>query len=180
MGHDGRSLMVPDDLDDSICRYLALPRGDRERLERSAYWLDLAARQWDISVSASYASLVSAIESHLPQGAKHSIYCPGCEQERAHDFPGSTAQFRDFFETYAPGASLNARRSEMYGLRSKILHGSTLMQMDQQTAFGWDPPTQNERDLHNELWSLTRLALRNWLRSQPRVPTDPVLGGGTV
>jgi hypothetical protein len=53
----------------------------------------------------------------------------------------------------------------MYSLRSGILHGSELMALDQDLAFGWDPPWWNERELHSELWSVTRVALRNWLKN---------------
>jgi hypothetical protein len=40
------------------------------------------------------------------------------------------------------------------------------MQLDQDRAFGWNPPWWNERKLHDELWSLVRIALRNWLKNQ--------------
>ena len=59
------------------------------------------------------------------------------------------------------------RRGEMYKLRSDILHGSELMQFDQDLAFGWDPPGWNERELYEDLWGLTRVALRNWLKDPP-------------
>src|SRR4051794_36449844 len=85
-----------------------------------------ASRQWGFSMSASFASLVSAVES-LINRAGH----------------GSTKRFRDFFETYAPEAALGDRRNQMYDLRSGILHGSDLMAMDQDAAFGWDPPWWN-------------------------------------
>jgi len=65
--------------------------------------------------------------------------------------PGSTARFRNFLERYAPGASLETRRNEMYDLRSGIFHGSDLMALDQDISFGWDPPWWNERELHEEL-----------------------------
>jgi hypothetical protein len=55
----------------------------------------------------------------------------------------------------------------MYALRSSILHGSDLMQIDQDLAFGLDAPDWNEYELHSELWSITRLALRNWLKNPP-------------
>jgi hypothetical protein len=45
-----------------------------------------------------------------------------------------------FKRFYAPGAALRKRRTQMYELRSGILHGSVLMQMDQELYFGWDPP----------------------------------------
>ena len=36
------------------------------------------------------------------------------------------------------------------------------MQLD--LLLGWNPPGWNERELHDELWRLTRIAVRNWLR----------------
>jgi hypothetical protein len=56
----------------------------------------------------------------------------------------------------------------MYSLRSGILHGSELMQLDQDLAFGWDPPWWKERELHDELWTITRLAVRNWLKGSAK------------
>jgi hypothetical protein len=70
-------------------------------------------------------------------------------------------------ERYAPGASLEKRRREMYALRSDILHGSGLMEMDQDAHFGWAPPEQKGKDLMDELWGLTRIAMRNWLKNPP-------------
>ena len=62
-----------------------------------------------------------------------------------------------------------SRRNEIYKLRSGILHGGRLMQLDQGPAFfGWHPPEFDERELHTDLWSLTRFALRRWLRNPPR------------
>jgi hypothetical protein len=101
------------------------------------------------------------------RGHQHRVYCPQCNAEQAHDVPGATEKFRSFFEVYAPGAALRQNRSKMYALRSGILHGSSLMQMDQDIAFGFNPPDFNEAELHRELWSITRLALRNWLKDPP-------------
>jgi hypothetical protein len=77
--------------------------------------------------------------------------------------PGTAEKLRSFFEKYTPDPVLRERRSKMYGLRSKILHGSDLMQLDQGRAFGWDPPWLNEQKLNTELWGLLRTAARNWL-----------------
>ena len=150
VGHDGMGLRVPTDLDQSICRYIQLAPMNRANFNRATFWIDMASRQWNISVSASFAALVSAIESLINKRGK-----------------GSTARFRAFFEKYAPGAALNDRRNEMYDLRSGILHGSELMQLDQDLAFGWDPPWWNERELLEELWGITRVAMRNWLKDPP-------------
>jgi hypothetical protein len=167
VGHDGKGLRVPTDLDQSICCYTALSAGNRAKLDRATFWMDMASRQWNISVSASFAALVSAIESLTERGDTHKFECPICGKPTQHEVPGATRRFKDFFDIYAPGATLAKRRDDMYSLRSGILHGSDLMQLDQNLAFGWDPPWWNERESHAELWGLTRIALRNWLKNSP-------------
>jgi len=121
-----------------------------------------------MSVSSSFASLVSAVEALTVRGTTHSIYCGECNGHREHEVPGATERFRAFLEKYAPGTTLRNRRDRMWGLRSGILHGGELMQFDQDLAFGWDPPWWNERELHGELFSVARVALRNWLKNPPR------------
>jgi hypothetical protein len=166
-GHDGRPLRVPSDLDDSICRYRDLSEMNRAKFDRASFWMEMASRHSDSSLSSSFASLVSAVEALTERGIQHRVYCDECGTHVPHDFPGPTGLFRSFFETYAPGRSLRKRRNQMYGLRSGILHGSDLMQIDEDLAFGLDPPGWNESELHSELWSITRLAMRNWLRNPP-------------
>lgn len=165
VGHDGRGLRVPADLDHSICLYLRLPPTNRAKFDRATFWMDMAARQWTNSVSSSFASLVSAVESLTGRGTIHRVYCEQCKGYCQHEAPGATARFRAFFEQYAPGAALRSRRSEMYSLGSGILHGSELIQLDRDLAFGWDPPWWNQHQLIDELWGLTRVALRNWLKN---------------
>jgi [ribosomal protein S5]-alanine N-acetyltransferase len=171
VGHDGQGLRVPADLDQSLSQYLELPLSQRDKFDRALFWIDMASRQWNTSVSASFAALVSAVESLTELGKIHYHDCPTCGGKCQHEVPGATERFRAFFEQYASGAGLRARRSKMYKLRSDILHGSQLMQLDQDLTFGWDPPWWNERELHEELWSVVNVALRNWLkravRSQP-------------
>jgi len=111
--------------------------------------MDMASRQWTISLSASFASLVIAIEA-LGDRSK-----------------GPTARFHGYLEQYAPGASLEGRRKRMYALRCDILHGSGLMEMDRDADFGWSPPEQGDKDLMEELWGLTKLSMRNWLKTPP-------------
>ena len=169
VGHDGKSLRVPHDLDDSICRYDNLSSDDRLRFTRSLFWIDAASRYWGVAASGSFAALVSAIESLTVRGDIHKIQCPTCKEITQHETPGPTRKFKDFLETFAPGESERTRRDMMYSLRSGILHGSKLMQFDMDRSIGWDPPGWNEKELHDELWQLTRRALRNWLWSRPGV-----------
>jgi hypothetical protein len=167
VGHDGSGLWVPDDLDESICRYRSLSPTLRAKFDRATYWMSMASRQWEDSMSASFASLVSSVEALTEKGSRHSVYCEDCKKKIPHDVPGATENFRSFFERYAPEPALQSRRSNMYAMRSDILHGSKLTQLDQGRALGWDPPWWNERELHAELWTLLRIAARNWLRNPP-------------
>lgn len=147
VGYDGGGLRVPADLDDSICCYMRLSNANRDKFSRAGFWMDMASRQWTVSVSASFASLAIAVEALGERDL------------------GATARFRNFIEEYARDASSPKRRKEMYALRSDILHGSGLMEMDQDAHFGWAPPEQNEMDLVDELWGLTRIAMRNWIKN---------------
>jgi hypothetical protein len=167
-GYDGRPLSVPADLDQSICLYLQLAPPNRAKFNRATFWLDIASRMWNISVSSSFTSLVTAIESLLEPATSHQVHCDKCDADRSHDVPGAGERLRAFFEQYAPGAALMSRRNKIYRLRGGIVHGGTLMQHDQDPIFGWDPPEWDERELHRDLWSVTKVALRNWLKSPPR------------
>lgn len=167
VGLDGKGLRVPSDLDQSICHYMGLSAVNREKFDRAAFWMEMAYRQWNISISLSFTSLISAIEALTNRGTSHQINCPKCGKPTQHETPGATRRFKDFIETYAPEAKHEKSRDAMYSLRSSIHHGSELMQIDQELAFGWDPPFWNERELHDELWRLTRISLRNWLKHPP-------------
>jgi hypothetical protein len=120
----------------------------------------------DVHVGVVRISRVG-VESLTDRGTTHQVYCEHCKAERSHEVPGATENFRTFFETYAPGTALRERRSQMYNLRSGILHGSNVMQMDQDSDFGWHPASQTELDLSFELSSIMRVALRNWLKNPP-------------
>lgn len=171
VGHDGLPLRVPSDLDASLCAYQSLPRENRDKFDRALFWMDLASRYWNASVSSSFAALVSAVEALTTRGTMHRAVCSDCGPI-THEVPGATERFRQFFEQYASGQSLRKRRTEMYDLRSGILHGSKLMAWDVGRAMGWDPPFANEYQMHQELWNLTQLAIRNWLKGPPSLEGD--------
>ena len=75
IGIDGLGLRVPSDLDELICRYQNLPPTLQAKFDRATYWLSMARRQWEDSMSASYASLVSAAEALTEESTKHNLYC---------------------------------------------------------------------------------------------------------
>jgi hypothetical protein len=147
ISHYLSGLRVPADLDDSICCYQRLSKANRDKFGRAGFWMDMASRQWTDSSSASFASLVIAIESLAERNCR------------------PTARFYNFIERYTPDSNPD-RRKKMYALRSEILHGSGLMEMDQNTLFGsWAPPELTEEDLMTQLSTLTRIAVRNWIKN---------------
>jgi hypothetical protein len=165
-GFDGEGLRVPSDLDNSICSYAEMSPEHREKFDRASFWLDVASQQWSISMSASFAARVTAIEALTEgRGMIHHYDCPVCKKPTSHEVPGATRRFIDFFDTYAPGEALAKQRSEMYSLRSGILHGGKLMELDRVLAVGISPVDSNEGELQRDLWGLTSVAIRNWLRS---------------
>jgi hypothetical protein len=149
VGHDGRSLRVPADLDDSICLYAerCKVKTYRDKFDIAAFWMDMASRQWEQSLSASFTSLVIACEALGERTSKPET------------------RFKDFLERYTPGSSFESRRQEMYRLRNAIIHGSDLMEMDHDADHSWGPPERSQEDLLSELWGLTRIAVRNWIKS---------------
>ena len=163
-GVDGQGLRVPSDLDDLLVRYSALRGEKREKFDRACYWMDMYSRLWNRTASGSFAALVSAIEALTERGDIHYFDCPTCNSPTQHEIPGANRRFGEFLEDHAPGNVLKKRRNEMYSLRSGILHGSKLMQLDQDLAFGWDLPWWNEYQLHNELAGVASIAIRNWLK----------------
>jgi len=97
-GHDGMPLRVPSDLDELIYRYMNLSRTNRTKFDRSAFWFELARRQSIYSVSAAFASLVSAVEALTGRGDLHRLHCDICHTQCTHEVPGATEKFRAFFE----------------------------------------------------------------------------------
>jgi hypothetical protein len=149
VGSDGRGLRVPTDLDELICRYFALCPTNRAKFDRAAFWVDVASRQWTISASTTFTVYVSAIEALIGQSGQ-----------------GSSKRFRDFIETYAPDIIPASQRKDIYDLRSEVLHGGALIELDDALAFGWDPPWEKQRRLLWDLERITRMGLHTWLKAQ--------------
>jgi hypothetical protein len=169
LGHDGEGLRVPSDLDQSICSYEALSAPNRVKFDRAAFWLGIASGMRDVSISASFVAFVSAIESLTSRGKHHDFkFCPICGKSGTHEVLSLSKLFKNFLATYAPDPSLAKDRDRMYGLRSSIVHGSDVMELDQSIPImGWSPWGSKEDELYNGMWQVTRTALRNWLKSPP-------------
>jgi hypothetical protein len=80
IGLDGRGMRVPSDLDESLYRYQHLPVNLKGKLDRAAYWMSMARRQWSDSMSASFAAVVIAAEALAGDGTKLNV------EKKFHDF----------------------------------------------------------------------------------------------
>jgi hypothetical protein len=71
---------------------------DRAKYDRATFWLGIASRHWNSSVSSSFAALVSAIEALTKRGIRHQFKCPICDKHTQHEVVGATQRFKDFIE----------------------------------------------------------------------------------
>lgn len=165
VGNDGMGLRVPSDLDQSICLYEALSDSNREKFDRAIFWFSRSSLLWDTSMSASLAALAFAVESMTSDSNVDEVLCPVCGSPTGS---GPTKLFRNFLAAYAPGDGSETDRKDMYSLRSKVVHGDHLMELDWALPVvgPWTPPGFKERDQYGQLWKFTRAALRNWLKNR--------------
>jgi hypothetical protein len=118
---------------------------------------------WHESRSASYASLVAAIEALLPENKRER--CKDCGQPIYR----ISKRFRDFLTLHVPGQEQARERKALqdafYELRSGLAHGSKVLQSDLEPWKFHDRRGQVEDDLHRRLQEVVRKAILNWLWS---------------
>ncbi len=157
---EGEGLELPANIDDQFDRYFSMGKVAQQRFDRACYWYNHAYDVWSLSKSASYVALVTAIECML-DGNPDVKPCETCGKKPTD---GPTKQFRSFIETHVPGAdALKTVKGELYGIRSRMAHGSRVMAND---IGSWHDPINAEEDaLHRQLTRLVQLALVKWLTS---------------
>jgi hypothetical protein len=155
------ALLLPDSFQLSLDSASQLPPESYAKLFIALTFFAMSASVWSVSRSASYASLVAAVEALLPEDSQQR--CQSCGQ-RLYQI---SKRFRDFLTTYAPGEEKASERKvlqhALYELRSGLTHGSKILQADLEPWKFQDRRGQVEDDLHRKLASLVRLAIMNWL-----------------
>jgi hypothetical protein len=157
-GAETDSAALPDSLEDLLLAFAELTPEDRTSYLRAAAWVHFAQQVWDLSQSAWFTALVSAIETLAP---KIQERCPMCGS-----MVGVSKNVRDFVERYSPRSDPKMR-STIYTVRSKISHGSMLFSIDAKPwAFGetWNV---KEQDAQDSLYRIVRDIMVNWLLDQP-------------
>ena len=156
----GQIVDVPSSFTDTLRKYFALDRSERDRFLRASFWFQ-NARTTDSS-SAMFTALISAVEALMPSDPGGPS-CPECHRSTG---PGPTARFATFVDDLAPGIPNQARR-RLYSIRSALSHGGSLLPSDRSHLSG--AMTQP----HLEEWEdillaeqLVRTTLVNWLRAR--------------
>jgi hypothetical protein len=158
-----QKLAVPQNLEYLLDAFFALKRDMQDRFLRACFWFRHAHHVYTASQSASFASLVSAIETLMGPPPAAGTTCPTCGKEGG---PGPTRRFADFVEKFAADpASTNAERRKLYSLRSALSHGSKLLPGDRSTwSPGLTPDLISQWQDTDAMWQIVRVSLINWLQ----------------
>ncbi len=83
--------------------------------------------------------------------------CPECGRDRG---PGPTARFRQLVERYAHGVE---GVSQLYSLRSKLVHGGALLDLDLPAAWdSLDPDEMEQSDQYGLARRVATAVIINW------------------
>ena len=160
----GQELDLPNDFAALLDHFYACSREDRDRFLRASYWFAHAQHVSNISRSASFTALVSAIEAMMPppDGMEKCITCNRSLGK------GPTAHFVDFVSRFAPDPVVsNSDRRKLYSLRSALSHGGSLLHSDRTGWMGgMTGKSLDELEDRQAMWRIVRVTLVNWLLSR--------------
>jgi hypothetical protein len=157
-------LVLPKSIQRCLDIFMTLDNDRREKVLRAAFWLDHSSHVWRLSKSASYQSLIQAVEV-LIDVPRNQPKCAECNRSLG---VGPTALFTEFLDKYSPKSSdLEPARHRLYNVRSGLSHGNILLHMDQGVVFNWyNPKTPHEHMLVSNARLICRRAIISWLMDQ--------------
>jgi hypothetical protein len=176
------SLSIPTNLDQLFNRYFSLSKDDSDRFLSACYWYRHSDLVFPLSHAASFASLIVAIESLIPNDDVQK--CPACqlpindenypkcnECERPK-FGGSTGKFREFLGRYAPRLE-KPQKTDLYNIRSKVFHEGLRFKRDSMDGL-WTlgPENKTESDRFTLAQIAARITLINWLIANEPEPIE--------
>ncbi len=135
-----------------------LEHKERRVFMRASAWLAAANELGDDHVSSWYVGLVAAIEALL--GDEGAEQCPECGQVR-----NVSRRFQAFVERYVPASRDEPTRARLYGLRSALAHGRSLLHIDETSWSGLiNPPNAlDQEETYRSLGRLVKRVLVGWL-----------------
>ena len=156
-------MRVPSRFTDFLSRFESLPLEDQDQFLRAAFWFHHASKVWRETKSGAYLAIISAIETLKPVVTPVSK-CDKCGAPRGK---GAARQFIEFLDSLAPPLDDESPvRKELYRMRSKLVHGSSLFHADVDMARQINPQSFSEWLAYSTCMSLGRRALLGWLLSK--------------
>jgi len=152
---------VPDNLDTILGAFVGLKGPMRRQFMQAAATIYVAARVWEVSVSAHLVACVQAIESLIERPAATTFLRFWRKRP-----PGLVKQFRDFCEQFGEGAEIDPKTLDtLYDVRSALVHGRYLFELDSAPWGGVASSVarSHEHDAFFSALSLAKTVLRNWL-----------------
>lgn len=165
-------LNIPDDLEKSLDLVTNLDDGQREKFDRACNWFSFAEQFRSQSKSASFASMVVALESLINKPEK----CPKCSQTLTEslgrcDACGQpmyrlNASFKKFLNDHVPFIKeMPEAQKLLYSVRSQLVHGLNLFTADLDPYSFRGHQQLQDSDLHEKLHLITIVATHHWLRT---------------
>ena len=152
------TLSVPDSFAGDISAFVALDAPQRDRLLRCAQWITAAHDLWGSHMSSWYIAQVAAVET-----LAHADGSPDRNRQ-------PTKRFKDFLEMYAPGSGSRNDRKRLYAVRSRLVHGTAMLDHDSPFGGGLLAFATHERESMDRLSRAVTIASVNWLREQAAAP----------
>ena len=144
----------------SIEAYSSLTPRLRRKFLNSCAWLQHSHTFFCSSQSASYMSLVLAVEALMPPPEEGKT-CDAC---RRHAGKGPTQRFKEFMAAFAPsGEGYSAELDRIYKMRSKLAHGGGLLLSDREPYGSAGLEGFEEWRRRSRLHQLVQVAVVNWL-----------------
>lgn len=149
---------LPDDIDEMLDNYHAMSVADRDAFDVAAHWYARYPELARISGSAGLIALVTALEALAPSAEGHA--CSHCGH-----IDGVVRSFHILLDQAVPGHE--EEKHQFYRLRSQVAHGSSLL-LNEFGGMGGGSAAQMQDSAREELNTVVRLALRNWLIPEVR------------
>jgi hypothetical protein len=151
------TFFVPDNLDQLVAAFLKLDGARKPQFLRCVSSIYIARELWDISVSSYFIACVQAIETLVGRSKRDR-----------------TKLFKQFVNDYCKTTETDQEVVDnLYKVRSNIVHGSYLFQLDETPGFFNLAASSQELETFGSALTLAKNGLRNWLLSQGKTA-----GGG--
>lgn len=174
LGTSGGPLKLPDNLELSIYRALALDEPTWRKFFMACSWYAQYRHTWEESHSSAFIALVTALECL----AQEKEACPICNQpllENEEDICQSCGQpryrvtkhFQNFLRKYFPFIDqFPKEKKTLYQVRSQLAHGMDLLRADLEPwNLMFTPKVMEQDQLQRNLYYIVGIAIYNWLHT---------------